>query len=81
MITIFGTPHAIVIAENTFQSNSAVKGLVYIDSPHRSQPLFIYKNIFTNNIAYFGTVGIFIRARTETVSSITTIDPTSESDL
>lgn len=66
LISIIGTDYQIVIAENTFNDNSAVKGLIYIDSNHRTKPLFIYKNTFINNIGYFGTVSIFIRGRTNT---------------
>ena len=55
--------------------------MIYIESKHRTEPIMIYKNTFTNNAAYFGAVAIFIRARTESQSFVSSIDPASETDL
>jgi hypothetical protein len=58
-----------------------IKGLVYIVSDHRTLPVLIAANTFDTNTAYFDTIGIFIRARAQSVASTTTIDPSSQSDL
>ena len=61
LISIINTPYTITITDNTFTSNTVAKGLIYIESQHRSNPILIAANTFTTNAAYFGTVGIFIR--------------------
>ena len=70
LISIINTPYQITITDNTFDKNTVVKGLVYIESAHRSYPVLIAANTFTNNAAYFGTIGIYIRAHTESGLSV-----------
>ena len=41
LISIIGSVHQIVIYKNTFLQNSCIKGVIYIDSEHRNQPVLI----------------------------------------
>ena len=61
LISIINTPYTITITDNTFTTNTVSKGLIYIESQHRSNPILMAANTFTSNAAYYGTVGIFIR--------------------
>ena len=76
------TNHQIVIHNNVFNQNSVVKGLIYIqNSAKRVSPVLVAKNTFTNNGAYFGSVGIFIRQEAESGKYPTQVAPTVESEL
>lgn len=46
-------------------NNTAIKGLIYIDSFHRTTPVLIDSNTFKFNGAYYGASAIFIRAKAE----------------
>mmetsp|Transcript_30034 Transcript_30034/g.29288 ORF Transcript_30034/g.29288 Transcript_30034/m.29288 type:complete len:95 (-) Transcript_30034:530-814(-) len=84
LISIVRTPHQIVIAGNTFNNNDVVKGVVYIESEHRSKPVLIANNDFVENFAYFSASAIFIRAFTDTGKSamdIVNSPVTGETDL
>ena len=59
-----------------------VKGVIYIqNSDKRVKSVLIAKNTFTNNGAYFGSVGIFIRQQAESGKYPTQVAPTTESEL
>ena len=50
--------HPLLIAGNTFEKNSASKGLLYIDFSEEStseSPFLMYKNTFTKNSGLLGT--------------------------
>jgi len=66
---------------NTFSYNDVVKGVIYIESEHRSKPVLIAENVFEYNFAYYQASGIFIRAFTETGKSTVTGTFSSESEL
>ena len=80
-MSIINTPHQIVIDLNTFTSNSVVKGIIYIQSAARIEPIIIAENTFTFNAAYFGAVGIYIRQQMAPGKYLNSLNPTSESDL
>lgn len=62
-------------------NNTAVKGLIYIDSFHRTVPLLIDDNKFMYNGAYFGASAIFIRARAVVGRNLKNIVSNLESSL
>ena len=64
LISIINTPYTIKITDNIFTKNTVVKGLIYIESQHRLNPILISTNTFTSNAAYYGTIGIHIRQHT-----------------
>ena len=79
LIFIRYTPYTISIALNTFLWNSAFKGLVYIESYYRTNPILIANNTFIQNAAYYGAVGIFIRQMS--YATLAEYFPSAESDL
>ena len=53
--------YAITIINNTFQANSVIKGLIYIDSSFIPSTIEIRGNVFNHNFAYLATSAIYIR--------------------
>jgi hypothetical protein len=68
LIHIQNNTYSIIIANNTFHLNNAIRGLVYLDLPHREKPVLIYNNIFSKNIGYYGPIGIQIRSEINPVN-------------
>lgn len=81
LISIINTPHIIIIESNNFTSNSVVKGIIYIQSNVRTNPIIIAANTFSSNAAYFDTVGIYIRQKMTVGTRLNTLNAISESDL
>jgi hypothetical protein len=65
LISIIGHVHTIEIVKNTFDKNSGTKGIIYLDTHHRSadNPVVIAHNTFTRNAGYLDASVIYIRAR------------------
>jgi len=78
VISITEHEHTIAIMGNTFQGNTAVKGVVYIELEEaqlsNSNPVLFYKNTFAKNAAYFGTSALFVRSKGTNVESHITSD-------
>eukprot|EP00347_Sterkiella_histriomuscorum_P008523 403344775 len=55
----------IILINNRFFNNTAVKGLVYLGVNYREQntPIIIYGNSFIRNAAYYGASALYIRVR------------------
>jgi hypothetical protein len=45
-----------------FINNTVVRGVISIISDQRDSPVVISNNIFNRNLAYFGSVTIYIRS-------------------
>ena len=58
-----------------------MKGIIYIQSAARVEPIVIAENTFSYNAAYFGAVGIYIRQQMAPGKYLNSLNPTSESDL
>ncbi|CDW84918.1 UNKNOWN [Stylonychia lemnae] len=67
LISIQGHLHGIHIIGNTFSQNTVIKGLINIQTEENLQQgansILIARNTFTQNAAYFQTVGIHIRMK------------------
>ena len=64
LISIVNHYHKFELVENTFTSNSGVKGIIFLDFFARTNyPVYITGNVFDRNAGYIDSNVIFIRAR------------------
>jgi hypothetical protein len=80
-VYIKGTDHTIIIQKNTFNLNTAVKGLVYLDLTARTNPVLLAENTFTYNAAFIDASAFYIRAQPTVGVSVLSISPAAETDL
>jgi hypothetical protein len=63
----FPNDYSIAIVDNIFINNTVVRGIISLINNQRDSPVVISNNTFTKNLAYFGSVTIFIRSITKSI--------------
>ena len=82
VVTIVNHVHDVYMSGNTFTSNAATKGIVYLDMlPATTRAVALTNNTFTQNAAYLDASAVFVRARAKPSTPISSTVVTTADSL